>query len=304
MAKISRIDGQVIGQDRKAYLGICQMLFNNELHPGQKIANKDLAQRLGVSTTPVIHALKLLRPEVTQNPDAWSALCAEAQKASSLDAEVIAKAYEFLTEPSLNAPYVLGEYVTFSSLHDIVTQQGPMGLAEFDAVLRQVARGMDVAHQEGLFHRSLKPQNIFANPADAKNWQVRITDFGVGAARVLSPPPPGWTATPGWLSAEQADPSTAATASMDVYALGLVAFFALTGKSPYLACRSTPPDLNMLWAEMTAPLPSASQRARELGANLSPTLDSWFARALAVSPSQRFTTVGQIFTENPGRKKP
>ena len=50
----------MIDQDRKAYLGICQMLFNNELYPGQKISNKDLAQRLGVSTTPVIHALKLL----------------------------------------------------------------------------------------------------------------------------------------------------------------------------------------------------------------------------------------------------
>ena len=60
MAKISRKNGKMIGQDRKAYLGICQMLFNNELNPGQKIAYKDLAQRLGVSTTPVIHALKLL----------------------------------------------------------------------------------------------------------------------------------------------------------------------------------------------------------------------------------------------------
>ena len=60
MAKVSTINGKMIDQDRKAYLGICQMLFNNELHPGQKIANKDLAQRLGVSTTPVIHALKLL----------------------------------------------------------------------------------------------------------------------------------------------------------------------------------------------------------------------------------------------------
>lgn len=60
MAKISKKNGKWIDQDRKAYLGICQMLFNNELHPGQKIANKDLAQRLGVSTTPVIHALKLL----------------------------------------------------------------------------------------------------------------------------------------------------------------------------------------------------------------------------------------------------
>jgi DNA-binding GntR family transcriptional regulator len=60
MAKISTKNGIMIDQDRKAYLGICQLLFNNEFNPGQKIAFKDLAQRLGVSTTPVIHALKLL----------------------------------------------------------------------------------------------------------------------------------------------------------------------------------------------------------------------------------------------------
>ena len=60
MSKISKKNGQIIDQDRKAYLGICQMLFNNELNPGQRIAYKDLAQQLGVSTTPVIHALKLL----------------------------------------------------------------------------------------------------------------------------------------------------------------------------------------------------------------------------------------------------
>lgn len=60
MAKISIKNGQMIDQDSKAYQGLCQMLFNNELNPGQKIAYKDLADRLGVSTTPVIHALKLM----------------------------------------------------------------------------------------------------------------------------------------------------------------------------------------------------------------------------------------------------
>jgi eukaryotic-like serine/threonine-protein kinase len=248
-------------------------------------------------TTGYAYALKLLRPEIAQNPDAWTTLCSEAQKASGLEAESIAKAYEFQTEPSLNAPYVLGEYVTYPSLHTIVSEQGPMGLGEFDVVLRLLALALDTAHQAGLVHRAIKPQNVFANPVDAKTWQVRITDFGIGAARVFSPPPPGWTATPGWLSAEQADPSTAATPSMDVYALGLLAFYALTGKSPFLACRSDPPDLNMLWAEMTAPMPTASQRARELGGLLSPTLDGWFAKALAVSPSQRFRSVGEMSQE-------
>jgi DNA-binding GntR family transcriptional regulator len=60
MAKISKINGKLIDQDQKAYMGLCQMLFNNELVPGQKIAYKNLALRLGVSTTPVIHALKRL----------------------------------------------------------------------------------------------------------------------------------------------------------------------------------------------------------------------------------------------------
>ncbi len=245
-------------------------------------------------TTGYAYALKLLRPEVTQSPDAWPALCSDAQRASGLDSDAIAKAYEFQTEPMLNAPYVLGEYVTFPSLQVLVTEQGPMGLPEFESILRLLARSLDMAHQSGLVHRALKPQNIFASPLDARTWQVRITDFGVGAARAYSPPPPGWTATPGWLSAEQADPSTPPTPAMDVYALGLVAFFALTGRSPFLACRSDPPDLNMLWAEMTAPLPSASQRARELGVLLSPTLDTWFSRALAVSPAQRFGSVSEM----------
>ncbi|HNS95795.1 MAG TPA: protein kinase [Polyangiaceae bacterium] len=276
------------------------------LSPGHPVAGRyQVARLLGAGevgevydvrdmTTGYAYALKLLRPEITQSPDAWAALCGDAQRAAALESDAIAKAYEFQTEPTLNAPYVLGEYVTFPSLHTIVSEQGPMGLAELDAILRLVAQSLDLAHRNGIVHRAIKPQNIFANPIDARSWQVRITDFGMGAARAYSPPPPGWTATPGWLSAEQADPSTAPSPTMDVYALGLVAFYALTGRSIFLACRTTPPDLNILWAEMTAPLPPASQRARELGAVLSPTLDSWFAKALAVSPSQRFSSAGEM----------
>jgi DNA-binding GntR family transcriptional regulator len=60
MAKISTINGRMVDQDTKAYQGLCQILYNNELSPNQKISYKDLAARLDVSTTPVIHALKWL----------------------------------------------------------------------------------------------------------------------------------------------------------------------------------------------------------------------------------------------------
>lgn len=49
-----------VNQDRKALAGLCQMLFNNEISPGQKTSYRDLAEKLGLSTTPVIHALKWL----------------------------------------------------------------------------------------------------------------------------------------------------------------------------------------------------------------------------------------------------
>ena len=276
------------------------------LGPGHQIAGRFQVYRLlGAGemgevydvremSTGYAYALKLMKQEAVQNPEAWAALCEDVRRASSLDCESIAKVFDAQVEPSLGMPYLLGEYVTFQSLNTLVSSQGPMGIHELEALFRVVAGAIDLAHQNGLVHRALKPHNIFVNLISPRNWQIRITDFGMGAGRTLSPPPPGWTATPGWLSAEQADPSTPPAPTMDVYALGLVMFYALTGKSPFKACQSSQPDLGMLYPEMTAPLPPASRRAAEVGSALSPTLDPWFERALAVSPSRRFASASEM----------
>lgn len=276
------------------------------LHPGHRVAQRfQVAAALGAGdmgevydvrdvSTGYAYALKLLSADFLSRADAMAALRQDAERASQLGAGAVAKSYEFDVEPAVNAPYVLGEYVAIPSLAARVSTDGPIGIPTLDAILRAVAPALDQAHAAGLVHRALKPTNIFAAHDVEQTGNVRLTDFGIAAARLIAPPAPGWTATPGWLSAEQADPGTPATAAMDVYALGLVAFYALTGLSPFLSCRSTPPDLNMLWAEMTAPMPPASQRARELGVLLSPTLDPWFSRALAVSPTQRFKSVGEM----------
>ncbi|MBI5533240.1 MAG: serine/threonine protein kinase [Deltaproteobacteria bacterium] len=240
------------------------------------------------------YALKLLHPDLLQKQEAFPALEREARKATELGLDIVAKAYEFGVEPQTRSPYVLGELVLLPSMRQMVSTQGPISISSLEVILRTLAAALDKAHQAGLIHRALKPTNIFASQTDAATWQVRVTDFGIASMRLVAPPPPGWTASPGWLSAEQADPSSTPSPSMDIYALGLVAFQALTGRSPYRSCQSDTPDLNLLWGEMTAPLPPASTRARELGATLSPTLDPWFARALSVSPSQRFKTVGEM----------
>jgi len=246
------------------------------------------------TSTGYAYALKLYRPEVSQRPDAIPAFEREARKVGELGIDTFARSYEFGVDPQTGCPFSLGELVLLPSLQQMIATQGPVSINVLDVLMRTLAPAFDKAHQAGLAHRGLKPSNIFASEVEPGTWQARVTEFGQSALRVIAPPPPGWTASPGWLSAEQADPSTPASASMDVYALGLVAFFALTGRSVFRSMQSVPPDLNHLWAEMTAPLPPASARARELGVIITATLDPWFARALSVSPMQRFHSVGEM----------
>lgn len=242
-------------------------------------------------TTGYAYSLKLFRPEAVQDPNAWPSYCAEASKAAGLGIEQIAKVYDFQTEPSTGLPYVLGEYVTLPTLQQVVVERGVLGPGEVSAVLQVLAPALDAAHQNGLVHRAIKPQNVFASPGDGGTWSAVIGDFGIAAARLLSPPPPGWTATPGWLAAEQADPSSPPHPTMDTYALALVVFYALTARMFFVGCQRDTPDLNQLWAEMTSPPVAASGRAQELGASLSPSFDPWFAKALAVNPAERFASV-------------
>jgi len=81
---------------------------------------------------------------------------------------------------------------------------------------------------------------------------------------------------------------------MDVFSLGLVAFFSLSGGALHRAARKTPIDPSALWQELTSPLDSASLRARELGASVDPAFDVWFQRALAPLPQARFSSVSAM----------
>lgn len=276
------------------------------LAPGHPIADRyQVANLLGAGEMGEVYdvrefqsgyayTVKLFRPEAVQSQQAWQAYCDDALKASSLGIAGVARVYDFQTEAATGMPYGLGEYVTLSTLSAWIAQHGVLSAAQATGLLQALAPVLDAVHQQGLVHRALKPTNIFVGTDAAGAWSVTVTDFGVAAARLLSPPSPGWPATPGWLSAEQADPSIPAHPTMDVYALGLVMFYALTGRSYFTACQSQSLDLNLLWAEMTAPPVAASTRAQQLGVSLSPAYDPWFARVLSVVPSERFATVAEM----------
>ena len=237
-------------------------------------------------------ALKLFWPNALGQPEIWSAVQQTARTASGLGVDGVARAYDFGIDANSARPFYVTERVSWSSLTDRVRLRGPLTPAEMSTALGVLARALDGAHAVGLVHRDLKPDNVFVSPDNA-NW-VRISDFGVALLRSAAPPPPGWGGTVGWVAPDAADPNARSTPAMDVFSLGLVTFFALSGGALHRAARQTPIDPGALWQELNAPLDSASLRARELGASIDPAFDVWFQRATAAMPQARFSSVSAM----------
>ena len=237
-------------------------------------------------------ALKLFWPSALAQAEIWSAVQQTSRTASGLGVEGVARAYDFGIDANSARPFLVAERVSWSSLADRVRLRGPLTPADVASALTVLARALDAAHAVGLVHRDLKPENVFVSPENA-HW-VRVSDFGVALLRSASPPPPGWGGSIGWVGPDAADPNARSTPAMDVFALGLVTFFALSGGALHRSARAVPIDPGALWQELSAPLDSASTRARELGASLDPAFDAWFQRAVAPDPQARFATVGEM----------
>jgi len=237
-------------------------------------------------------ALKLFWPSALGHSELWSAVQQTARTASGLGVDGVARTHDFGIDANSGRPFYVAERVAWSSLADRVRLRGPLTPAEMASAFSVLARALDAAHGIGLVHRDLKPENVFVAPENP-NW-VRISDFGVSLLRAASPPPPGWGGTVGWVAPDAADVNARSTPAMDVFALGLVAFFALSGGPLHRAARVSPIDPNALWQELGAPIDSASLRARELGAAVDPAFDAWFQRAVSPHPQARFSSVGEM----------
>ena len=144
-------------------------------------------------------------------------------------------------------PFIAGE-----SLKHLVERNGPMLVPDVVRVMYHVGEALDYAHSAGVIHRDIKPANILKSG----NYAL-ITDFGVAKALNASMPASGMTATgmaigtPAYMAPEQLAGDAAADHRIDIYALGLLAYELLNGRSPYAA--TTPK--RVLVAVLTQDLP-------------------------------------------------
>ncbi len=185
--------------------------------------------------------------------------------------------------------YLVMELLEGVDLRRHLRQRGLLPPAEVRAIFEQLCHGVAAAHAVGIVHRDLKPENIFlarSDRADSSERVVKVLDYGI--AKVVAEAGTRATAAVGsplWMAPEQTTPGPV-TPAADVWALGLIAYEALTGAHFWRsasAASATP--MHLLREIVLDPIPPASERA---GHALPPGFDEWFRRCVARAPGDRF----------------
>ena len=134
--------------------------------------------------------------------------------------------------------YYVMEYLPGLSLAELVTRHGPLPPERAVYLLRQVCLALHEAHEAGVIHRDIKPSNIFAARRGGRDDVAKLLDFGLvqPASTDLSADPSREgqiVGTPLYISPEQATGERTLDARSDIYSLGAVAYFLLTGRPPF-----------------------------------------------------------------------
>jgi serine/threonine-protein kinase len=233
-------------------------------------------------------AIKFISREFVRSADALRRFDAEAKAAAQLRSRHVVQVFDTGTLED-GTPYIAMELLHGESLQGRVHRGGPVPLVEAVDILTQCCKALGRAHQAGIVHRDIKPDNIFlAQSADDDSALVKILDFGVakmggsaseqgsqGATRTGAV-----LGTPLYMSPEQARGLKTIDQRTDLYSLGLVAYTMFTGNLAF----SSESFGDLLLQICTAPLPSLLAGAQWLP----PTMEEWFKKACAREPEQRF----------------
>src|ERR671932_2576855 len=176
-------------------------------------------------------ALKVLRRQYAGDEEFAERFKREAKSAASLSHPNIVQVYD-RGETEEKASYIAMEYVPGGTLKERISTEGPLGAKDAAALGAQVAEALGAAHDRGIVHRDIKPQNVLLTASGG----AKVADFGIaraGSSATISRTG-SVMGTAGYMSPEQAlgEP---ATPTSDLYSLGVVLYEALTGRLPYTA---------------------------------------------------------------------
>jgi tRNA A-37 threonylcarbamoyl transferase component Bud32 len=230
-------------------------------------------------------ALKIINRAYIANEAAAERFRREVRAAARLHHPNIVTAFD--AENVGETHFLVMEYVEGKSLARLVKERGPLPVRDACDYIRQAALGLQHAHERGMVHRDVKPDNLMLTP----DGTVKVLDFGL-AALTAERSAGGLTeadvimGTPAYMAPEQAEDARKADIRADVYSLGCTLYHLLTGSVPYPADTS----LLKILAHRERPMPSI----RAVRPEVPKELEAILARLLAKKPEDRYQTPGEV----------
>jgi len=235
-------------------------------------------------------ALKLLRAEFSDVPDATRRFEREAQSASRLSHPNIISVTDFGHDPN-GGLFLVMEFVAGEPLSEVILQGGRMEAARACHLAGQILRALEHAHGQGVIHRDLKPANVMlVRDSDPEQPEtVKILDFGIAkmtqAAGGDEPLTRGVMifGTPAYMSPEQAAGLEADTRA-DLYSCGIILYEMLTGRKPF----ESEDLVKLLGMQITAPPPRFAEAVPD--AHIAPALEAVVMRVLDKDRDRRYAS--------------
>jgi len=236
-------------------------------------------------------AIKLIRPEHTGDPRNLARFEREVQATATLTNWHTVEIFDYGRATDGTFYYVM-EYLPGLNLEQLVAAEGPLPADRVVHLWLQVAEALREAHGIGLIHRDIKPSNIITGRRGGHEDVAKLLDFGLVLAPTAAEDEARLTqqdtiaGTPSYMSPEQAAGQDTVDARSDIYSLGAVAYFLLTGRPPFLGKNS----LQILAAHRHEPV----QPPRNLCPDLPADLEAVVVRCLEKDSTRRFTDADQL----------
>jgi serine/threonine-protein kinase len=233
-------------------------------------------------------AIKFMTAEALSSAELVARFEREAKAAAQLRSPQVVQIFE--TGVVDGVPFMVMELLEGEDLSRRLKSRGRLPIDEAARIVGEVCKALRRAHEMGIIHRDLKPANVFLS-RNGDDEVVKVLDFGIAKLLATNAGEATKTGaligTPHYMSPEQARRThRRVDHRSDLWALGVIAFRALTGSLPF------PGDdpIDVLVRVCTTDAPAPSSIAKDLG----PAVDAFFARALASDPDQRFQSAREF----------
>ncbi|MFF5993266.1 Stk1 family PASTA domain-containing Ser/Thr kinase [Lysinibacillus sp. KU-BSD001] len=226
-------------------------------------------------------AIKILRYDFTNEEELHRRFQREALSATSLTHPNIVSVYDVGEDGDMH--YIVMEHIKGKTLKQYIQEFSPVSAAKSVQIMKQLTSAIAHAHENGIIHRDIKPQNILVD----MEGNVKITDFGIATTLNAT----SYTQTNSvmgtvhYLSPEQARGGIA-TKKSDIYSLGIVLYELLTGELPFSGESAVSIALKHLQSETPS--------IRAIDASIPQTLENVVLKATAKDPNHRYASVDEI----------